>query len=59
METKKIETENFGKQLKISDGDSSVTKRLHEISPYGRHFHIKKIECRNHLMRNISSKLNA
>jgi hypothetical protein len=45
--------------LPLGDGDSSVTKRLHEISPYGRHFHIKKIECRNHLMRNYCSKLTA
>ncbi|XP_060855780.1 uncharacterized protein LOC132950906 [Metopolophium dirhodum] len=41
----------------IGDGDSSVTKRLNEIQPYGPNFHIRKIECRNHLMRNYATKL--
>ncbi|KAL4101121.1 hypothetical protein QTP88_021141 [Uroleucon formosanum] len=43
----------------IGDGDSSVTKRLNEIQPYGPNFHIRKIECRNHLMRNYATKLTA
>eukprot|EP00102_Acyrthosiphon_pisum_P021135 XP_016658345.1 PREDICTED: uncharacterized protein LOC107883228 [Acyrthosiphon pisum] len=42
----------------IGDGDSSVTKRLSEIMPYGPKFHIKKIECRNHLLRNYVTKLS-
>jgi len=41
----------------IGDGDSSVTKRLAESRPYGFNFTIKKIECKNHLMRNFASKL--
>ncbi|CAI6350462.1 unnamed protein product [Macrosiphum euphorbiae] len=41
----------------IGDGDSSVTKRLHEIQPYGPNFYIKKIECCNHLLRNYITKL--
>lgn len=43
----------------IGDGDSSVTKKLNELSPYGPTFQIKKIECVNHLLRNYSSKLTA
>ncbi|XP_025415583.1 uncharacterized protein LOC112687212 [Sipha flava] len=56
---KSVEMHGLKYNRLIGDGDSSVTKRLHEISPYGRHFHIKKIECRNHLMRNYCSKLTA
>ncbi|KAL4107804.1 hypothetical protein QTP88_018094 [Uroleucon formosanum] len=41
----------------IVDGDSSVTKRLAESRPYGFNFTIRKIECKNHLMRNYASKL--
>lgn len=36
-----------------------MTKRLNEIQPYGPNFHIRKIECRNHLMRNYATKLTA
>lgn len=39
------------------DGDSSVTKRLHEVMPYGPKFLIQKIECRNHILRNYCQKL--
>jgi len=42
----------------IGDGDSSVTKRLNDILPNGPHFFIKKIECRNHLLRNYCSKIS-
>eukprot|EP00102_Acyrthosiphon_pisum_P019469 XP_016656679.1 PREDICTED: uncharacterized protein LOC107882602 [Acyrthosiphon pisum] len=56
---KSVEMHGLKYNRLIGDGDSSVTKRLHEISPYGRHFYIKKIECRNHLMRNYCSKLTA
>jgi len=41
----------------IGDGDSSVTKRLKEILPYRPNFFIKKIECRNHLLRNYATKV--
>ncbi|XP_022166128.1 uncharacterized protein LOC111030767 isoform X3 [Myzus persicae] len=43
----------------IGDGDSSVTKRLNERLPYGSNFHIQKIECSNHLLRNYSQKMTA
>lgn len=41
----------------VGDGDSSVTKRLKEILPYGPHFLVEKIECRNHMLRNYMQKL--
>lgn len=43
----------------LGDGDSSVTKRLCEIFPYGPNFLVEKIECRNHLLRNYIQKLTA
>lgn len=43
----------------LGDGDSSVTKRLKEILPYGPHFLVEKIECRNHMLRNYMQKLTA
>ncbi|CAI6342668.1 unnamed protein product [Macrosiphum euphorbiae] len=43
----------------IGDGDSSVTKRLNEILPYGPICRVQKVECRNHLLRNYSQKLMA
>ncbi|XP_022172386.1 uncharacterized protein LOC111035173, partial [Myzus persicae] len=43
----------------IGDGDSSVSKRLLELVPYGSHQLVKKIECRNHILRNYSTKLSA
>jgi len=43
----------------IGDGDSSVTKRLKDILPYGPHFLVEKIECRNHMLRNYMQKLTA
>lgn len=43
----------------IGDGDSSVTKRLNEVLPYGNDFRVKKIECKNHLLRNYTTKLSA
>lgn len=42
-----------------SDGDSSITKWLNETLPYGNDFLIKKVECRNHLLRNFTTKLTA
>ncbi|XP_050537060.1 uncharacterized protein LOC126903111 [Daktulosphaira vitifoliae] len=43
----------------IGDGDSSVTKKINEVLPYGSNFQIKKIECRNHLLRNYCTKMMA
>ncbi|XP_022182082.1 uncharacterized protein LOC111041936 [Myzus persicae] len=43
----------------IGDGDSSVTKRLTDIMPYGPRLRVIKIECRNHLLRNYGTKLRA
>lgn len=41
----------------LGDGDSSVTKRLLEVLPYGPNCLVEKIECRNHLLRNYCQKL--
>jgi hypothetical protein len=41
------------------DGDSSVSRRLNDVQPHGNEFIIKKIECRNHLLRNYCTKLTA
>lgn len=43
----------------LGDGDSSVLKKLLEIVPYGPHQLVQKIECRNHILRNYSTKLSA
>lgn len=43
----------------LGDGDSSVTKRLNDILPYGQALRVEKIECRNHLLRNYSKKIMA
>ncbi|XP_022908270.2 uncharacterized protein [Onthophagus taurus] len=40
----------------IGDGDSSVTKKLNSVKPYGTCL-IEKVECINHLLRNFSNKL--
>lgn len=34
-----------------------MTKRLHDIMPYGSSLLIEKIECRNHILRNYGQKL--
>lgn len=39
------------------NGDSSITKRLHEVIPYAPKFSIEKVECRNHILRNYCQKL--
>ena len=39
----------------VADGDSSVYKKLLDARPYPT-THIEKIECRNHLMRNVRKK---
>ncbi|KAK5644635.1 hypothetical protein RI129_001761 [Pyrocoelia pectoralis] len=40
----------------IGDGDSSVYRKLMEVSPYGPTFIIEKVECRNHLLRNYINR---
>lgn len=40
----------------IGDGDSSITKKLSTERPYGS-THVEKIECVNHLLRNLCNKL--
>lgn len=40
----------------VGDGDSSVYKKLLESRPYGTTL-VKKIECRNHLLRNFCKRL--
>jgi len=42
----------------IGDGDSSVTKKLRIAQPYGPNCLVKKIECKNHILRNYISKIN-
>jgi hypothetical protein len=41
----------------IGDVDSSVYKKLLQFAPYGPQFHIEKIECKNHVLRNYITKL--
>ncbi|XP_050532483.1 uncharacterized protein LOC126900652 [Daktulosphaira vitifoliae] len=41
----------------IGDGDSSVTKKLSEVMPYGPMLLVEKVECQNHLLRNYGQKL--
>lgn len=41
----------------LGDGDSSVTKKLNEVMPYGPMLLVEKIECRNHILRNYGQKL--
>lgn len=36
-----------------------MSRRLNDVQPYGNDFIIKKIECRNHLLRNFCTKLTA
>lgn len=42
----------------ISDGDSSTHKKILESNPY-KNCKVQKIECRNHLLRNLCNKLRA
>ncbi|KAJ1521823.1 hypothetical protein ONE63_003458 [Megalurothrips usitatus] len=43
----------------VGDGDSSVTSRLLQIKPYGALYLVEKVECKNHLMRNLRRQLDA
>lgn len=40
----------------IADGDSNVYKRILDSRPY-KNLTIQKVECRNHLLRNLCKKL--
>ncbi|CAK1589570.1 unnamed protein product [Parnassius mnemosyne] len=40
----------------ISDGDSSTYSKILEARPYPQ-FTVEKVECRNHLLRNLCNKL--
>lgn len=40
----------------IADGDSSVYKQILDSRPY-KHLTVEKVECRNHLLRNLCKKL--
>jgi hypothetical protein len=42
----------------IGDGDSSVYAKILKANPYGKEIIVNKIECRNHLLRNLRTKLN-
>ncbi|KAF0748505.1 YqaJ domain-containing protein [Aphis craccivora] len=57
--TKSFEMHGVKYSKLIGDGDSSVTKRLNEILPYGPSLRVEKIECRNHMLRNYSQKMSA
>lgn len=59
-----ILVEGFSKSLQlyglkyqtfVADGDSSVHKRINDSYPYKEK--VKKIECRNHLLRNMRKKI--
>lgn len=39
------------------DGDSSVMQQLRKCKPYGPNYHIQKIECTNHILRNYLRRL--
>lgn len=42
----------------IGDGDSSVSKKLSVAKPYGSNCAVKKIECKNHILRNYMNRIN-
>lgn len=42
----------------IADGDSSVYKKILESRPY-KHLTVEKVECKNHLLRNMCTRLKA
>lgn len=46
------------KCILTGDGDSSVCKRLHQTLPYGPKLLVQKIECRNHILRNLGQKMS-
>lgn len=42
----------------ISDGDSSTYAKILQVRPYPHHT-VEKVECRNHILRNLCNKLRA
>lgn len=51
-----IQLHNLKYTKLVGDGDSSTTKKLQEVKPYGTKL-VQKIECVNHLLRNFCQKL--
>ena len=51
-----IELYNIRFLRMIGDGDSSVYRKLVQVKPYGN-LTVEKVECKNHLLRNFSTKL--
>ncbi|XP_046145924.1 uncharacterized protein LOC123989247 [Osmia bicornis bicornis] len=41
----------------IADGDSSVYKKIIDADPYKTQIRVKKLECKNHLLRNFCRKM--
>ncbi|CAI6354257.1 unnamed protein product [Macrosiphum euphorbiae] len=56
---KSIELHGLKFNRLIGDGDSSITKRLREVIPYGPTRLVEKIECSNYLLRNFGTKISA
>lgn len=55
---KSIETHNIMYGRMIADGDSSTYAKILASNPYPN-YTVQKIECRNHVMRNMCNKLRA
>lgn len=53
---KSIETHNMIYGRLIADGDSATYTKILTRNPYP-HCVVQKIECRNHVMRNLCNKL--
>lgn len=53
---KSIEDYGIIYKYMIADGDSSCYKKILDNKPYGEEI-VKKIECRNHILRNYSNKI--
>jgi hypothetical protein len=60
VEGMKLSEQLYGVRYKyfIGDGDSSVYAKILAAKPYGNETIVVKIECRNHLLRNLRTKLN-
>ncbi|XP_049705378.2 uncharacterized protein LOC126056452 [Helicoverpa armigera] len=53
-----VETHNLLYARMVADGDSSTFKKISEARVYPN-FSVEKIECRNHIFRNMCNKLKA
>lgn len=52
-----VQMHNLKYAYLVRDGDSSVSRKLHQNRPYADKI-VQKIECRNHLLfRNFCNKL--